>query len=88
MSSTEIVRAWKDPEYRALFSEVPPLPVGAIELDDPYFSENVGASKAFAFRRGEHTTITGCHTHCYCSLGCSAECHTHVHCSSGPVQCN
>ena len=80
MSNAEVVRAWKDPEYRAMLSEVPALPIGSIELDDPYLVERNMAGKGFAFRRGEHTTVF-CHTHYTCN------CHTHVHCSISPVQC-
>jgi mersacidin/lichenicidin family type 2 lantibiotic len=57
MSNTEIVRAWKDPEYRATLSQVPPLLIGSIELDDPYLSEHTFVSKVFASRRGEHTSV-------------------------------
>jgi mersacidin/lichenicidin family type 2 lantibiotic len=80
MSNTEVVRAWKDPAYRAMLSEAPALPIGSIELDDPYLSETNMVSNGFAFRRGEHTSVF-CHTHFTCG------CHTHIHCTSSTVNC-
>jgi mersacidin/lichenicidin family type 2 lantibiotic len=35
MSNVDIVRAWKDPEYRLTLNEMPPHPAGQIELADP-----------------------------------------------------
>lgn len=35
MSNLDIVRAWKDPEYRSSLSVMPPHPAGLIELADP-----------------------------------------------------
>ena len=35
MSNVDIVRAWKDPEYRLTLNEMPPHPAGLIELADP-----------------------------------------------------
>lgn len=34
MKKSEIIRAWKDPEYRASLEGVPELPAGLVELDD------------------------------------------------------
>lgn len=39
MSDSDVIRAWKDPDYRASLSEdarasLPPHPVGSIELSD------------------------------------------------------
>jgi mersacidin/lichenicidin family type 2 lantibiotic len=82
MSNAEIVRAWKDPEYRALLSQVPPLPVGSIEPEDPYLIEQTIVSKRVASRRGEHTTVFSCPTH-----DCSSQCHTVSHCPHTGWQC-
>jgi mersacidin/lichenicidin family type 2 lantibiotic len=35
MSSAEIIRAWKDPEYRSTPSDAPIHPAGVIERSDP-----------------------------------------------------
>lgn len=72
MSNTEIVRAWKDPEYRAILRDVPSLPIGSIELDDPYLSEAATRRKVLALR-GQNTTVV-CHTHLTC--GCTTNCET------------
>ena len=82
MSNAEIVRAWKDPEYREMLREVPPLPVGAIELEDPYLTENALAQRGFASMRGEHTTVTACN---HCNL--THSCPTHLHCPHTGWQC-
>jgi mersacidin/lichenicidin family type 2 lantibiotic len=84
MSNTEVVRAWKDPEYRAMLSEVPALPIGSIELDDPYLGEKTLGGLAFGFRKGEHTTITGC-GHCHTFTGCTHNC---THNCSADVTCH
>ena len=84
MSHAEIVRAWKDPEYRTTLSQVPPLPIGPIELEDPYLREKIIAKAVFGFRKGEHTTVTGC-GHCgHTMLGCSHDC---THTCSAAVTC-
>ena len=82
MSNLEIVRAWKDPEYRAMLSEVPPLPIGSIDLEDPYLTEKA-AQRGFASMRGEHTTVTGCGHGCNLSQSCP----THLHCPHTGWQC-
>jgi len=38
MSSAEIIRAWKDPEYRSTLSVVPIHPAGQIALSDSALS--------------------------------------------------
>ncbi len=41
MSTAELVRAWKDPEFRAtLTTTIPDHPAGQIELKDPGLEEN------------------------------------------------
>ena len=84
MSNAEIARAWKDPEYRATLKHVPPLPIGLIELEDPYLSESMVFSKGFAARSGEHTTVTACGN---CTGICSSQCHTVSHCPHTGWQC-
>jgi mersacidin/lichenicidin family type 2 lantibiotic len=83
MSNNDIVRAWKDPEYRAMCTQAPPLPIGAIELDDPYLSELAIGRQVFASRRGEHTTVFSCPTH----SGCTSSCQTVSHCPHTGWQC-
>ena len=36
MSHADMIRAWKDPEYRSTLSVVPSHPAGLIELADPH----------------------------------------------------
>jgi mersacidin/lichenicidin family type 2 lantibiotic len=55
MSYSDIVRAWKDPEYRLTLNEMPPHPAGQIELADP----DLDGSSAVAASHGVHT-----HHHC------------------------
>lgn len=44
MSNLEVVRAWKDPEYRATLSAVmPDHPAGQIEFADPLLDRNTAA---------------------------------------------
>jgi mersacidin/lichenicidin family type 2 lantibiotic len=38
MSDSEMIRAWKDTEYRATLSVTPAHPAGVIDLADPDFS--------------------------------------------------
>jgi mersacidin/lichenicidin family type 2 lantibiotic len=33
MSNLDIIRAWKDPEFRATLADVPPHPAGEIEIE-------------------------------------------------------
>jgi mersacidin/lichenicidin family type 2 lantibiotic len=82
MHNHEIVRAWKDPVYRATLSQFPPLPVGHIELDDPYLNEGV-VTHVLAGRPGEHTTVVTCPTH----SNCTHSCQTVSHCPHTGWQC-
>jgi mersacidin/lichenicidin family type 2 lantibiotic len=82
MSNNEIIRAWKDPKYRATLSQFPPLPIGYIELDDPYLHEDV-VTHVLASRPGEHTTVVTCQTH----SNCTHSCHTVSHCPHTGWQC-
>ena len=83
MSNNKIVRAWKDPEYRATITQAPPLPIGTIELDDPYLSELAISRQLLARIRGEHTTVFSCPTH----SGCTSSCQTVSHCPHTGWQC-
>src|SRR6185437_593563 len=49
MSNADIIRAWKDPEYRSTLSVVPSHPAGLIELADPDLGGSA-AAKARGFR--------------------------------------
>jgi mersacidin/lichenicidin family type 2 lantibiotic len=73
MSTAEIVRAWKDPEFRSTLSEKPAHPAGEIELADPSL-DGSGANEG-TMRNDRYTTVFGCHTH-YCSHHCTG----HVGC--------
>ena len=83
MTDIEIVHAWKDPDFRATLTGIPPLPVGSIELDDPYLSEETMIRQQAASRRGEHTTVFSCPTH----SNCTSSCHTVSHCAHTGWQC-
>ncbi len=67
---------------RATLSEVPLLPIGLIELDDPYLCGPV-IRQQLAGRRGEHTTVFSCPTH----SGCTSSCQTVSHCPHTGWQC-
>ena len=86
MSNVEIVRAWKDPELRKTLTQAPPLPIGLIELNDPYLTEEGLLQGTFTSVRGEHTTVTGCNN-CTLTQSCSSQCQTHVHCPHTGWQC-
>ena len=81
-NNNEIIRAWKDPKYRKSVRDVQPLPIGDIELDDPYLVDQ-SPRPSFAGRRGEHTTVFGCPTH-FCT---GAACETVAHCPHTGWQC-
>ena len=46
MTNAEIVRAWKDPEYRSTLGQVPVHPAGEIELADPGFDRHADLQAA------------------------------------------
>jgi mersacidin/lichenicidin family type 2 lantibiotic len=63
MTKKNIVRAWKDPEYRSQLSEaeraaLPELPVGIHEIDETLLRP-VGAAAAAAASSGYVCTISG-----------------------------
>ncbi len=43
MSNADIIRAWKDPEYRSTLGVVPSHPAGLIELTDPDLGSSAAA---------------------------------------------
>ncbi len=53
MKKSDIIRAWKDPEYRASLEEAPMSPAGLVELDDV-------ALKPVAGFAASSTNTTGC----------------------------
>jgi mersacidin/lichenicidin family type 2 lantibiotic len=60
MSKVDVVRAWKDEEYRASLTEaeraqLPAHPAGLIELDDEEMKAVLGAG-----------TASSCFRHCTC----------------------
>lgn len=66
MSNVDIVRAWKDPEYRLTLNEMPPHPAGQIELADLDLDGSTAVkSGGFHLTHGHGcNTIFGCHTDC------------------------
>lgn len=83
MSIAEIIRAWKEPDFRATLTGIPPLPIGSIELDDPYLSGEIMIRQQLAGRSGEHSTVFSCPTH----SSCTSSCHTVSHCPHTGWQC-
>jgi len=57
MSNVDIVRAWKDPEYRLTLNEMPPHPAGQIELADPDLDGST-AVKSGGFHHTHHNCGT------------------------------
>jgi mersacidin/lichenicidin family type 2 lantibiotic len=46
MDKKNIIRAWKDPEYRASLAEAPESPAGAVELEDAALESVAGGLAA------------------------------------------
>jgi mersacidin/lichenicidin family type 2 lantibiotic len=72
MSVQDIIRAWKDPQYRASLDVaertlLPAHPAGLIELDDAYLDGIVGGQRA----PGTCSLGSACN-HCTTWEGCSA----------------
>ena len=57
MSSAEIIRAWKDADYRSTLSVVPVHPAGQIEFADPGLDRSTAAKL-----EPLNATMHGCHT--------------------------
>ncbi len=67
MSNLDVVRAWKDPEYRATLGDaIPEHPAGQIELADHGLDRRaaVGRGPFFATRNSGCGTITMTHGGC------------------------
>lgn len=65
MAKVDIIRAWKDEEYRASLSDaeralLPANPAGLIELDDEQMRKVLGAGG------GQHPTTTATTQPAYC----------------------
>ncbi len=62
MDKKNIIRAWKDPEYRASLTEAPESPAGAVELDDAALESIVGGKHmlAPAPMEASYTNTNGC----------------------------
>jgi mersacidin/lichenicidin family type 2 lantibiotic len=71
MSTAEVVRAWKDPEYRSTLNHMPPHPAGQIELIDPDLDGNISA-KDRGFQLNA-THANNCHT-LNCTMDTSLAC--------------
>jgi mersacidin/lichenicidin family type 2 lantibiotic len=73
MSNADIIRAWKDPEYRLMLPDVPPNPAGQIELADPDLDDTIIVSSG-RFVSTHHN----CSTDFHCPTGCGVCCRTTV----------
>ena len=62
MSNTEIVRAWKDPEYRSTLNLVPAHPAGQIELTDPDLDGSAAKVGGFGPETERHNVTGTCKT--------------------------
>ena len=68
MSNLEVIRAWKDPEFRATLSGiVPEHPAGQIEFADPGLLDRSSAAKSEVFD----------HSKGFCTIPFTACCNTH-----------
>ena len=74
MSNPDLIRAWKDPEYRATLNFVPDHPAGLIELADPELGGSVaprdGGFKLQTIRHISTQKGGGCNT-----FGCTVTTH-------------
>ena len=79
MTHLDIIRAWKDPEYRLSLSEaeraqLPAYPAGLIELTDAELGTVAGGSDdSFDPNTNTDTDSAECETHLYyptCELNC------------------
>ena len=67
MSLQEIIRAWKDPEYRATLSEkqrdqLPKHPAGIIEISEQELERIAGGSPTNADCQPTQWSVCGCST--------------------------
>ncbi|HWN70534.1 MAG TPA: mersacidin/lichenicidin family type 2 lantibiotic [Haliangium sp.] len=77
MKISDIIRAWKDPEFRATLENAPESPAGLIELDDAAL-ESVGGAAISVTEHTEGCTVSGWQiscgyvctatTECYCTI--------------------
>src|SRR2546421_7656484 len=73
MSNADIIRAWKDPDYRLMLADVPPNPAGQIELADPDLDSTFVVNSTRFHRTHRH-----CSTDYLCPTGCGVCCRTTV----------
>lgn len=82
MKTSDIIRAWKDPEFRASQENAPASPAGTVELDDTALeSVNGGAAISYTYRT-EWCTVSGWEASC--GLVCTAT--TECFCTNTLVQ--
>ena len=67
MSHKEIIRAWKDPDYRASLSKdtlsmLPANPAGGIDLPEPTLQPPTGVFKGFRLKSGIRAGLSGEYT--------------------------
>ena len=80
MSHLDIIRAWKDDEYRLSLSEaeraqLPEHPAGLIELEDEALGAVAGGFTSFwGCKPPPHTQEEYCTTPCTTSLACPNDC--------------
>jgi len=74
MSNADIIRAWKDPDYRLMLSDVPPNPAGQIELADPDLDGTIIVNSG----RFHPTHGHSCSTDFGCPTGCGVCCRTTI----------
>ena len=71
MSTSDVIRAWKDPQYRLTVIEMPPHPAGQIELIDPDLDGNSAAKDRTLQLNATHGQ--DCHT-LDCTMDTSLNC--------------
>jgi mersacidin/lichenicidin family type 2 lantibiotic len=66
MDKKNIIRAWKNPEYRASHAEAPESPAGAIELEDVALESIVGGRATASIYTISSGWICSATTECGC----------------------
>jgi mersacidin/lichenicidin family type 2 lantibiotic len=70
MSNTDIVRAWKDPEYRSTLNYMPTHPAGQIELADPDLIGSAARVRGFGPVRAASVPALSCGGPVTCTKHC------------------
>ena|SRR5947209_19182752 len=91
MAKLNIIRAWKDEDYRLGLSDeersqMPSNPAGAIDLSDTELDYVAGASTETLLTVGCCSGLTA--STCTCTWGISCTCSVGYNCNPGSTECN